>query len=147
MDKILLSQNKIDELQKRYEKMKRELERQNEEHARGGGAATSWTETAVFKTTQRTYERKVKELEAILKNAHPLPAHSGVKTASIGNYVTLQDSQKKVSRFRLVHPIESDPLRFQLSVRSPLGSLLIGNKIGDVVSLNNKSFTILKISE
>lgn len=146
MDAIILSENKINELQKRYKSLKNELERQNEEHARGGGANESRTETAAFSATQRTLEAKVNELKVILSEAKVLPDNVHGKKVKLGNYVELKRSDGIYVKYRLVHPLEASPVKNLVSVNSPLGQALLDKKISANVTVNKTTYTIVSIN-
>lgn len=66
-----------------------------------------------------------------------------------GSFVTLSDGKKNV-RYQLVGKFESDPSIGKISKESPLGSLLLGKKMGDTVVVTTPngsvSYTIRTIS-
>lgn len=146
MSTIILSQKKIDELKKQLQEVRANYDRQAEEHARGGGAAESWTETAAFRATSMTLEKKAKDLEKILKSARVLPEKTQGTEAQIGTWIDLKNDKGIAVTYRLVHPIESSPENSLLSIESPLGSALLGKRVGDSVIVNDTTFTISKIS-
>jgi len=55
--------------------------------------------------------------------------------AGFGSWVTVEDAAGRRSTFRLVGPDEADPRRGLLSVRSPVGSSLLGREAGDAVEV------------
>lgn len=78
--------------------------------------------------------RQLKELRYLLENGEIFvkPASTGVVT--FGSTVVLKTNGKKIT-YTLVNQHESDPSQGKLSLESPLGSLLLGKKVGETVSL------------
>lgn len=73
----------------------------------------------------------------------------GNETVQIGSQVMIRDENiEKI--FFLVGEYEADPLSGKISHKSPLGSLLVGKKIGETVSVTTpsgqKSYTITSIT-
>lgn len=78
-------------------------------------------------------ETRIAEIEDILLNAEIIHASRGSKVA-VGSTVHLKSGGKKVS-YKIVGPVEADPLEAKISNESPLGSALIGQKAGDSVEI------------
>ncbi len=58
------------------------------------------------------------------------------KTIAFGAWVTIEDEDEKVQKFRLVDREESNPKKNWISVQSPMGSALMGKEEGDDFELD-----------
>lgn len=75
------------------------------------------------------------------------PARDG--EAEIGERVTVLDlTTNAVHDYRLIEPDSEDVLAGDISVRTPLGSALLGRKVGEVVSVEDSGqITRLEVVE
>lgn len=75
------------------------------------------------------------EYEEKIKNAKIIE-HNSANTSEVvgGSKVTVENDGEKMD-FYIVGSTESDPLNGKISIDSPIGSALVGNKKGDVVSV------------
>jgi transcription elongation GreA/GreB family factor len=70
----------------------------------------------------------------------PRPAHDG--EAEVGERVTVLDlTTSAVRDYRLVEPAGEHVAAGEVSVRTPLGSALLGRHVGDVVSVEDGART------
>jgi transcription elongation factor GreA len=104
------------------------------------------------KNDQAFVEGRIMELEEMIKTAKVVDekAHSK-KVVEIGTKVKIRNLKKKEDyEFTLVGSTESDPFGGRISNEAPLGVALIGNKVGDVVTVsmpNGKTdYEILKLA-
>lgn len=78
---------------------------------------------------------------------HPTPEQKG--KVFFGAYVTLEDQEGAVVRYRLVGPDEFDPEKRWVSIDSPVGRALLGRVCGDQFSVMRPkgaaSYTVLEI--
>ena len=100
------------------------------------------------KEDQAFLEGRIQELEAILRSAVIIEKKlSGV--VEVGSHVTIQEEGFDPETFHMVGAKEADPRNGRISNESPIGSALIGHKIGDVVEAQTPGgkmkFRILKI--
>lgn len=69
----------------------------------------------------------------------------GVSQIDVGSEVTLRDGEDRTLTVRLVPPddtaFDDNPVR--ISVHSPLGSALIGQRVGDTVTVQGPSSVIV----
>jgi len=142
--KILLSKEKITEIQKEYDLLSKSLEAQKVEVAKRGGASASWHETASFTAAQGASEKRLNDLKIILQNIETLPDKINSKTIQIGSYAEIQ-KKDKVLKYRIVDPIEADPINGKISAKCPLGELLIGKEEGEGLVLLGDQIKILKV--
>ncbi len=98
----------------------------------------------------REIDRRVQELSKRLESLEVLDARGGSSDrVGFGAWVTLEDDDGRVVRYRLVGTDETQPEAGLISVESPIGSVLLGKREGDEVTVRRPlgpiSFTIVKI--
>lgn len=93
-------------------------------------------------------ERRIAELEELVTNA-VVVNDIGMHVVSIGNSVEVDDEGKSTV-FEIVGESETDPMSGKISSSSPIGSALMGKKVGDTAKVQlpkgETEFKILKIS-
>ncbi|OGC45154.1 transcription elongation factor GreA [candidate division WWE3 bacterium RBG_19FT_COMBO_34_6] len=99
------------------------------------------------KREQSFIEGKIAELEEIIKNSK-LAADTVKDSVIVGSKVVVHiDGEEE--EFHIVGTPEADPILRKISHESPLGSALLGKKIGDKVEIEapigKLTYTILKI--
>lgn len=104
------------------------------------------------KNDQAFLEGRIIQLENMLKNASIVDESDIPKDkVSVGNLVRVKDFEfDEEVNFLIVGSAEADPLENKISNESPIGSALIGKKVGETVEVQvpdgiNK-FKILEIS-
>lgn len=81
---------------------------------------------------QGLVESRVAEIEDILQNADIIkPTKSS--TIKVGSTVVLKNGSEVT--YRIVGPVEADPLEGKISNESPIGSALMGHSVGDAVTI------------
>lgn len=104
------------------------------------------------KNEQAFVEGRIIELEEMIKSAKVVDATGHSKqVVEIGTKVKIRDVKKKTDLdLMLVGSTESDPFAGKISNEAPLGSALIGAKVGDTVTVTMPSgktdYEILKLS-
>ena len=94
---------------------------------------------------QRDNERKIEEIEGILKNYEIVDASKmSHDVVALGCTVKLKGQVEKV--LTVVSSVESDPLNGKVSDESPIGQLLLGKKVGDDIEIGGNKFKITEIS-
>lgn len=100
------------------------------------------------KEDQAFLEGRIMELEAILRNAVIIEKKQS-DVVEVGAIVTIQEEGFDPETFHVVGAKEADPRNGKISNESPIGSALMGHKIGDVVEAQTPSgkmkFKVLKI--
>ena len=113
--------------------------------ARSFGDLSENEDYSAARGEQKVIESRILEIETILKNASILRATKRTVVA-LGATVELAVGAK-TQTFRLVTPLEANPLDGKISDASPIGILLLGQKVGDTGKLpNGKSYTISTIA-
>ncbi len=111
------------------------------------------SENAVYiygKRRLREIDRRIQQLSKRLESLEVLDARGGSSDRiGFGAWVTLEDDDGRVVRYRLVGTDETQPEAGLISVESPIGSVLLGRREGDEVTVRRPlgpiSFTIVKI--
>ena len=90
-------------------------------------------------------EGRIEQIEAILRDAEMAEEAHLKNIVEIGDEVELSGGQK----FHLVDSQQVNPPRY-ISVESPLGSAILGKKVGDTVTIKTpdgeiKKYTIVKV--
>ena len=120
--------------------------------ALGYGDLSENSEYDEAKNDQAFTEGRIVTLENMLKNAVVVDeAEIPNDVVSVGSKVKVKDYDfDEEVEYSIVGSAEADPMNFKISNESPVGSALIGKKIGDIVEVQipdgiNK-FEILGIS-
>ncbi len=95
-------------------------------------------ELEAARNAQAFLEGRIQELDEILNNYQlideVLAPHDRVK---LGDWVTVCEiGADEEERYQLVGPLEADPVAGRISNESPLGKVLVGIKVGEVVRVN-----------
>lgn len=97
-------------------------------NARDYGDLSENAEYDSAREEQGLVESRVAEIEDILQNADIIkPTKSS--TIKVGSTVVLKNGDKVT--YQIVGPVEADPLEGKISNESPIGSALMGKKVGD----------------
>lgn len=108
--------------------------------AREQGDLSENAEYDAAKDEQRDIEARIEEIENILKNAEVVDEDDiDTKTINVGCKVILLDKEyDEELEFKIVGSTEASSLNGMISNESPLGSQLIGKKVGSVVSVETQ---------
>lgn len=96
------------------------------------------------KSRLRGLNNKILDLNDRLKKAEIINKSTDTSIIEIGHTVILELNQEQKT-YTILGSSESDPSRGIISYLSPLGSLLLGRKIGDSIMLNNREYRIVDI--
>ena len=99
------------------------------------------------KEDQGFLEMRIREIEYVLKNAIIIEEHVGEReTVDVGATVTVQEEDFPPDTYMLVGAKEADPRNGRISNESPIGSALLGKRVGDMAIAQTPSGEIrLKI--
>lgn len=112
--------------------------------ARDFGDLTENAEYDAAREEQGLVETRIAEIEDILLNASIITASSSSKV-SLGSKIQLKTDEKTVT-YTVVGPVEADPLEGKISNESPIGSQLMGKRVGDQVSIKTpKGVTVYEV--
>ncbi|HEY1408261.1 MAG TPA: transcription elongation factor GreA [Promineifilum sp.] len=95
-------------------------------------------ELEAARNAQAFLEGRIQELDEILNNYalidEDMAPHDRVK---LGDWITVNEiGFDENERYQLVGALEADPVSGRISNESPLGKVLLGAKVGDVVRVN-----------
>jgi transcription elongation factor GreA len=100
------------------------------------------------KEDQAFLEGRIQEIESVLRNAVIIEKKSS-NIVEVGTTVTIQEGSFEPETFYMVGAKEADPRNGRISNESPIGSALMGHKVGETVEANTPGgkmkFKILKI--
>ena len=87
------------------------------------------------KEDQGFMEGRIQELEYLLKNAKIIAVSEGpTDTVQVGSRVTVQEGDYPQEIYFLVGATEADPRNGRISNETPIGKVLLGGRVGDVVT-------------
>ena len=120
--------------------------------ARGFGDLSENSEYDEAKNEQAFIESRIAQLEAMLKNARVIDNDElNLDTVSVGTHVKIEDEDGGVEEYDITGSTEADPLNGKISDESPVGAALMGQKVGQTVTVTMPNggtidFKILEIS-
>ena len=120
--------------------------------ARGFGDLSENSEYDEAKNEQAFIESRIAQLEAMLKNARVIDNDElNLDTVSVGTHVKIEDEDGEVEEYDITGSTEADPLNGKISDESPVGAALMGQKVGQTVTVSLPNggtidFKILEIS-
>ena len=105
--------------------------------ALGYGDLSENSEYDEAKNDQAFTEGRIIQLEYMLKNAVGVDESEIPKDkVSVGSIVKVMDYEfDEEVEYTIVGSAEADPMNFKISNESPVGSALLGKKVGDVVEV------------
>jgi transcription elongation factor GreA len=135
MKKLEITAVKRDELTKELAELvaKRPQIAEDLAYARSFGDLSENAEYDAAREAQKVLESRVQEIEGILEHATIIKAKKSNKVV-LGSRVKIKNG--KETEYLMVDPVEANPLQSKLSVESPLGMVLMGKKVGDVVEFS-----------
>ena len=131
--------------------VKRKEVSQKIKEAREQGDLSENAEYDASKDEQRDIESRIEELEKLLKNVEVVDEDEvDLDTVSVGCRVRVYDAEfDEELEYSIVGSTEADSLNYKISNESPVGSALIGRKVGETVEVETQAgvliFKILEI--
>ncbi len=118
-----------------------------------GGDLVENAEYDDAKNEQAMLEGRIQQLEMLLSRASIIeeeetPASVQEDVIRLNSIVTVQEEGYEPETFRIVGPAEADPAAGRISDASPVGSALLGKRVGDTVTIEapDGSFTYRIVS-
>ncbi|NLE45008.1 MAG: transcription elongation factor GreA [Chloroflexi bacterium] len=88
------------------------------------------------KEDQGFLEGRIQQIEAMLRRAVIIREDVSTEEVGLGSRVTIREQgSEEMERFYVVGPAEADPALGRISYQSPMGSALVGHRVGDVVAV------------
>ena len=137
---VILTSEGLEKLEKELEYLKT-VKRQEVaaeiKVALGYGDLSENSEYDEAKNKQAQMEIRIVEIETMLKNAKVIDeTEISTDTVSLGCTVTVFDIEfDEEIKYNIVGSTEADPSNGKISDESPVGSALLGKKVGDVVEV------------
>ena len=102
-----------------------------------GGELVENNQYEEAKNEQAFVEAEITRASQILRNAMIIEDTGATDTIQIGSKVTVMErGTKETEDYRLVGPAEANPRQGKISIESPLGRSLVGQKVGDKVTIS-----------
>ncbi|NTV22350.1 MAG: transcription elongation factor GreA [Candidatus Yonathbacteria bacterium] len=147
---MLLSKEKLEELKNELAHLKttRRKEIADElEYAKSLGDLSENAEYHEARDNQAKIEKRIVELEAIVKDAKVM-THVKSDVIRVGSHIVVKKKKEGTIReMTLVESEEADSAAGKFSVASPLGNALLGHKKGDEVSYESPAGTMTYVIE
>lgn len=144
MTKYYVTKNRHEELQKELEelKSKKRLEiAERLKRAKEYGDISENSEYSEAKDEQAQVERRIFELEIVLKDAVIIKKAATTDEVRIGSTVKALKGDKEVA-YQIVGSNEAMPEEGRISNESPLGSAFLGKKVGETVGVQTPNGSI-----
>jgi transcription elongation factor GreA len=117
--------------------------------AREFGDLSENAEYSSARQEQERSEARIAEIDHILKNVTIIENPKNKDIVELGNTVILKGGEKEMM-FKIVGPVEANPLNGMISDESPIGKALIGKRLDDEVEIvtpaQTSTFKIASIS-
>lgn len=97
------------------------------------------------KAKLRRTNNRISKIEQIISKADIIEISKNNSTVQIGSTVEL-DLNGAIKKYQILGSAETNPSLGYISYSSPLGSLLLNKKVGDVFSLNDREYRVIRIS-
>ena len=146
----------VKELQNELEKRKTELSIEIAERLKEARALGDLSENSEYddaKEAQAKNEGRIAEIEVILKHAKIIDETSiSSKKVTLGSIVKLKDLElNEEMTYTIVGPQEEDICKIKISNESPVGSAIMGQEVGQTVTVRSPSgeiqYEILEIKK
>ncbi|OGZ02760.1 MAG: transcription elongation factor GreA [Candidatus Liptonbacteria bacterium RIFOXYB1_FULL_36_10] len=151
-NKFYLSKERLEELEKEYRELvieKRAEIAEKLKKAKEYGDLSENSEYTEAKDEQMAIEKRIADLEVILKNYEVIKKTGKKDAVEIGSKVSLEKKDGKKFTYTIVGSQEANPDEGKISNESIVGKALLGKKEGDeiaVETLNGKtSYKILNL--
>ena len=137
---VLLTYEGLKKLEEELEYLKGEKRKEIADRIKQALAFGDISENSEYdeaKNEQAQNETRIMQLEAMLKNASIIDEDEvDTKVVNLGAKVKIRDIKTKEEfDYQIVGSTEADPASSRISNESPVGSALLGHKVGDTVDV------------
>ena len=144
-EKYQITKEKKKELEKELVKLKEQLAdvKNRMEQSRSDDSDDDGAMLGIVGEEKEAIEEEIAEIKIVLKN-HKIIEEKDVcepNKIELGSEIRVKEGGK-VKKFKLVTPIEADPLKNYISNESPAGKKLLKAKVGDKVKVKVRNKTI-----
>ena len=151
MDKFYVTKERLSELKSELDELVREGRRRVAERlkrAKEYGDLSENSEYSEAKDEQAVVERRIMELEDIVKNVALIEKTTGGDTVSVGCTLIVKSNGQNFT-YQIVGSNEADPVEGKISNESPMGKAFLGHRVGEEVKVGTPKgeipYTISKI--
>ncbi len=145
-----ITREKYKELEVKLERLKKK-----QPHARAEvkrlAADGDFSENAAYQMAKgrlRGLNQRVQDIEDHLKRAIIIESKNTSGVVQLGSFVTVKTGEK-IKTYKILGSSETDPFNNTISHNSPIGSALMGSRMGDIVKVQladkEVSYKIIKI--
>jgi transcription elongation factor GreA len=113
--------------------------------AREQGDLKENAEYQAARDEQTQIEDRISDIENILKNYELIKAGKKKDVVELGESVVIESQEGKQRVLTIAGSLEADPGEGKISDESPMGSAILGRKIGDSFEVNGKKYTIKRV--
>lgn len=154
-EKVILTKEGLKNLESELENLKTIKRKEIAEKikvAMSFGDLSENSEYEEAKNEQAICETRIIEIESMLKKAQIIDEKNlSTDSVHIGSTVEFESlNDKKLYKYKIVGSSEADPKHSKISDESPVGSALLGHKIGEIFKVKAPSgsveYKVLKIS-
>jgi transcription elongation factor GreA len=100
---------------------------------KSGGDWMENTEVMLFENELTLVDRRIQELESMLRDAQVIEQDSDTTVVNIGDTVVIQDEYGESETYRIVGVAEANPSDGLISNESPAGKALLKHHVGDEI--------------
>ncbi len=113
------------------------------QHAKEIGGTVDNADYEEAKNEQAFIEGRILTVESMIKSAVVIPEDRVPSDkVEVGSAVTVVDPKGKTQTYHIVGSTEADPSQGMISNESPVGSALLGHKVGDEAEITTPAGTI-----
>lgn len=139
------------ELKTDLEKLKNKVQPKLASEVKRLALMGDFSENAAYQLAKgrlRGINQKILQIEKQIAIAEIITVEGISQTIKIGNLITVE-IDKEIKKYRILGSLETDPSAGIISYSSPLGQLLLGKKVGDVLEMKladkNVGYKVIKI--
>ncbi|MGI8588075.1 MAG: transcription elongation factor GreA [Chloroflexia bacterium] len=127
------------ELEGKLDHLKTKRRREVAERIRGAKDDGDISESGEYEDAKREQaflEGEIRSIEQTLRFGRVIENVGATETVGVGRTVTVRGADGAEESWRIVSPAEAHPRQHKISTASPIGSALIGRKVGDTVPVD-----------
>lgn len=137
---VLLTYEGLKKLEEELEFLKGEKRKEIADRIKQALAFGDISENSEYdeaKNEQAQNETRIMQLEAMLKHAAVIDEDEvDTRVVNLGAHVKIREMKSKEEYdYHIVGSAEADPIAFRISNESPVGSALLGHKVGDTIEI------------
>ncbi len=133
----LLTEGKILELKNKLDRLKNLSRPRAAEEVKRLAELGDFSENVEYQIAKgrlRGINDNIVKIENQLKNAVVIPSQKQTDTIELGHTVTIENNGKQKT-YQILGSVETNPQKGIISYNSPIGTALMGRKIGEVIKI------------